>query len=203
MRFEGLLKSWNSERGFGFIEPSQGGQEIFVHIKAFTPRVEAPRLNVPLSFEIELNRDAKKRATKVQIIRPAHARRMTTRDAPAPWGVANYFAVPAFLIVCLVVALAWGVPSVVAAGYLVVSLICFLAYAFDKSAARAGRWRTSEATLLFLGLAGGWPGAILAQQLLRHKSSKPSFREAFWGTVAINIAAFVTLCSPWFASLTP
>ncbi|MEO6031651.1 MAG: cold shock and DUF1294 domain-containing protein [Burkholderiaceae bacterium] len=202
MRFEGLLKSWNSERGFGFIEPSQRGQEIFVHIKAFNPRVETPRLKVALSFEIELDRDGKKRATKVRIIRPVRARNTTLRDAPARWGVASRFALPAFLIVHLGVARSWGVPGVVAAGYLVASLTCFLAYALDKSAARAGRWRTSEEALLLLGLAGGWPGAILAQQLLRHKSSKPSFRKAFWGTVALNIAAFVTLCSPWFASLT-
>ncbi|RZI78674.1 MAG: cold shock domain-containing protein, partial [Rubrivivax sp.] len=35
MRFDGIIKSWNDDRGFGFIEPAQGGQEIFVHIKAF------------------------------------------------------------------------------------------------------------------------------------------------------------------------
>ena len=35
MPFTGTLKSWNDDRGFGFIAPAQGGQEIFVHIKAF------------------------------------------------------------------------------------------------------------------------------------------------------------------------
>ena len=43
MRFEGIIKSWNDERGFGFIEPSPGGQEIFVHIKAFKERNIKPR----------------------------------------------------------------------------------------------------------------------------------------------------------------
>jgi uncharacterized membrane protein YsdA (DUF1294 family) len=69
----------------------------------------------------------------------------------------------------------------------------FFAYAFDKAAARAGRWRTAEATLLLLGLVGGWPGALLAQQLLRHKSSKAPFRAAFWVTVALNAGVFVAL----------
>jgi len=77
-----------------------------------------------------------------------------------------------------------------------VSIICFIAYAIDKSAARSGGWRTAESTLLVLGLAGGWPGAILAQQLLRHKSNKPSFRSAFWGTVVLNVVAFVLINSP-------
>ncbi|XAH22252.1 DUF1294 domain-containing protein [Xylophilus sp. GW821-FHT01B05] len=77
----------------------------------------------------------------------------------------------------------------------------FVAYAFDKSAAVAGKWRTPERTLLLLGLVGGWPGGLLAQQLLRHKSSKASFRAAFWGTVVINVAGFVLLHSPAAADL--
>ena len=77
--------------------------------------------------------------------------------------------------------------------YLVASLVCFMAYTFDKSAARAGRWRISENTLLLLGLLGGWPGAIVAQQLLRHKTAKKPFQRAFWATVVLNVAVFVAL----------
>ena len=43
MRFEGVLSQWNDERGFGFIEPTQGGQEIFVHIKAFRQLAGRPQ----------------------------------------------------------------------------------------------------------------------------------------------------------------
>jgi uncharacterized membrane protein YsdA (DUF1294 family) len=35
-------------------------------------------------------------------------------------------------------------------------------------------------------LAGGWPGAWFAQRLLRHKSSKDTFRRAYWVTVAAH-----------------
>ena len=59
-----------------------------------------------------------------------------------------------------------------------------------------GAWRTPESTLHFLALAGGWPGALLAQQFLRHKSTKVEFRSVFWGTVIMNVAAFLALCSP-------
>jgi uncharacterized membrane protein YsdA (DUF1294 family) len=45
--------------------------------------------------------------------------------------------------------------------------------------------------LHFLSFAGGWPGAALAQQFLRHKSSKREFRNIFWITVAINIGALM------------
>ena len=68
-------------------------------------------------------------------------------------------------------------------------MICFIAYAVDKSAAQRGRRRTPERTLLLLGLACGWPGGLLAQRWLRHKSSKTSFLVKFWLYVALNLLA--------------
>lgn len=61
MRFEGTLKTWNDERGFGFIAATQGGDDIFVHISAM-PHGRRPTIGEPLSFEIDLNKDGKKRA---------------------------------------------------------------------------------------------------------------------------------------------
>ena len=89
--------------------------------------------------------------------------------------------------------LAWGLPLLVGGAYLAVSLGCFVAYAIDKSAARAGNWRTPEAYLLLLGLVGGWPGGLLAQQWLRHKTSKTSFQWKFHLSVAVNLVLFVYL----------
>jgi uncharacterized membrane protein YsdA (DUF1294 family) len=108
----------------------------------------------------------------------------------------NYFSLVAFAVIYAAVTLIWHLPYAVAGVYAGASLACFIAYALDKAAAKAGRWRTEEATLLTLGLLCGWPGAVLAQAWLRHKSQKPSFRGQFWTTVLINIAAFVYLSSP-------
>lgn len=201
MRFEGFLKSWNDERGFGFIEPVKGGDEIFVHVKALRTRGARPQLNQPLSFEVELGPQGKKRAKNVELIRPAQRVTRRAQSSPTRWGTASLFAIPAFVVVYVAVAVVWRVPGVFAAGYVVASLTCFLAYALDKSAAEQGRWRVSEGTLLALGLAGGWPGAIVAQQLLRHKSGKVSFRSAFWGTVVVNVLAFIAFNSPVVAVL--
>jgi uncharacterized membrane protein YsdA (DUF1294 family) len=82
-----------------------------------------------------------------------------------------------------------------AALYGIASAVCFIVYALDKSAARQGRRRTPERTLLLLGLAGGWPGGLAAQRLLRHKSSKTSFLLKFWLTVALNLAALTALAA--------
>ena len=77
------------------------------------------------------------------------------------------------------------------------SLLTFIAYAIDKSAAKAQRWRTPETTLHLLALAGGWPGALLAQRWLRHKSAKRKFLAVFWLTVLLNVAGLVMLCAAW------
>lgn len=88
-----------------------------------------------------------------------------------------------------------NVAYAVAAMYLLASLACFAMYALDKSAARRGRRRTPESRLLLAGLAFGWPGGLLAQRWLRHKSSKPSFLAKFWCTVLLNI---VSIASCWY-----
>jgi uncharacterized membrane protein YsdA (DUF1294 family) len=88
---------------------------------------------------------------------------------------------------------AWRLPPLVGAGYLAMSALCFCSYALDKSAARRGERRTPESRLLVLGLLGGWPGAVLAQQWLRHKTVKQPFRKLFWCTVAANLACFLWL----------
>lgn len=200
MRFEGTLKTWHDDRGFGFIEPAQGGQEIFVHVKAFDLRGARPQEQQRLSFEVELGPQGKKRAKNVTLVRQTVAqqnRRHHTRQAtPAEWGMATRLAIPAFVLLALVLAVVWRVPLVLLALYAVASVVTFFAYAFDKSAAQRGGWRTSEKTLHLLALVGGWPGALLAQQLLRHKSSKAEFRVVFWGSVILNVAAFFWLCSP-------
>ena len=77
--------------------------------------------------------------------------------------------------------------------YLVMSVGGFAAYGVDKSAAKAGRRRVSEQTLLTVGVLGGWPGALIAQQVFRHKTRKRSFRRMFWFTVLINIAVLAGL----------
>jgi uncharacterized membrane protein YsdA (DUF1294 family) len=105
---------------------------------------------------------------------------------------------PLFALAWLFVAVEWHVPMWLFLAYTVLSVFTFVLYAADKSASAAGAAarRTSEKALLLWGLAGGWPGALLAQQLLRHKTHKSSFQSLFWLTVAINIAALALYASP-------
>jgi len=79
--------------------------------------------------------------------------------------------------------------------YLILSLFTYLIYAKDKKAAQNNQWRTPEKNLHLYAVLGGWPGAIIAQQTLRHKSQKRNFRVVFFMTLLINITLLATIHS--------
>ena len=66
MRYEGRLTQWNDERGFGFIEPVQGGDKVFVHISAFARSDRGPdgrpQLGDRVSFEVATDAQGRKQA---------------------------------------------------------------------------------------------------------------------------------------------
>ena len=109
-----------------------------------------------------------------------------SRPLPAAvsWGTLLTF-IAVFGIAFVTLGLPWWMPAL----YLAMSVVAFAAYGLDKAAAGRGAQRVSEQTLITLGLVCGWPGALVAQQLFRHKTRKRSFRRAFWGTVGVNILA--------------
>lgn len=79
-----------------------------------------------------------------------------------------------------------GVSVIPLAAYGGVSLLAFFLYWSDKRKARADHWRTPENVLHAVELAGGWPGALLAQQVFRHKTRKVSFQLLFWIIVLMH-----------------
>lgn len=112
---------------------------------------------------------------------------------------AALWLVPGFALLVLITHLAWPLPRGLWGTYMAMSMATFIVYFLDKRAARLGQWRVKEATLHGLSLLCGWPGALLAQHLLRHKSAKPSFRRLFWLSVVLNILGFVLLFTPLLA----
>ena len=85
--------------------------------------------------------------------------------------------------------------------YLFASVLTYIAYGRDKSAAIKGQWRTKETTLQLFSLFGGWPGAIVAQGRLRHKSRKLSFQIVFWLMLSVNLTVFIVYYSDRVRSL--
>ena len=103
-------------------------------------------------------------------------------------------AIPIYALSRLTPRLDWrvlvGVP-------LALSVCAFFAYRSDKRSAEAGEWRVPEATLHFIALIGGWPGAFLAQRAFRHKTSKLSFQFVFWIVVLLHQFAAVDSLLDW------
>jgi uncharacterized membrane protein YsdA (DUF1294 family) len=70
------------------------------------------------------------------------------------------------------------------------SVAAFILYAVDKRAARRGGRRVAERDLHLLALLCGWPGAWMAQQVMRHKTQKRRFRMIFFGAAITNCLLF-------------
>jgi uncharacterized membrane protein YsdA (DUF1294 family)/cold shock CspA family protein len=190
MRHKGRISSWKDDRGFGFITSSTGGSQTFVHISSFANRSRRPSETDLVTYTLAADPKGRARAVQVQFV--ADAPRRTPGNRPVVYAIV---AATTFLGL-LGTAVAFEVlPGEVFGFYAVASVVAFLMYWHDKSAARTSRWRTPESTLHTAGLLGGWPGSLVAMQVFRHKSGKPSFRTVFWGTVAVNCGVLGWLMS--------
>lgn len=97
-----------------------------------------------------------------------------------------YIFVALFFGLLIFASLLGKLPAWIPVVYLVLSVITFFTYGLDKSASQSDSWRTSEKTLHILGIIGGWPGGLLAQQAFRHKTAKKRFQMVFWFIVIVN-----------------
>ncbi|WP_375056700.1 DUF1294 domain-containing protein [Zobellella sp. DQSA1] len=181
-RYRGHITQWKHEQGFGFITPEGGGEPLFVHIKAFVAGKCRPVDRQAVSYE--LGRDARGRRQAQQVL-------LQGQSAPA----GPFYPLFLLFFITLLAALAWlgALDWWVVALYLGVSLFTYWMYGLDKQAARQNLWRTRESTLHLLALAGGWPGALVAQRRLRHKSRKASFQLVFWLSVVANVGVLAWL----------
>ena len=191
MRSKGKITRWYDDKGYGFIKPADSGKQVFVHIRAFANRNRRPAINQEVTYALSSDKQGRPCAVKATLAgdRLPASRKSSTDSVLV---IAAVF----FLGVVGVAALAGKVPPWVLGLYMAASLLTFIMYAIDKSAARKGHWRTQESTLHFMSLAGGWPGALIAQQKLRHKSRKKSFRSMFLVTVLLNCGVFIWLLTP-------
>ncbi|HRJ01425.1 MAG TPA: DUF1294 domain-containing protein [Hyphomonas sp.] len=190
-RSRGRLVSWNDERGYGFLVPDDGSGDVFAHANAFVKEGRHIEIGRIYDFDLEISGDGRRKANRVTLFVPPKqgpglAAMLIQRGA-------RFLVIPAFIFIALAVASSVPVSPNWWLIYAVASFTCFIGYGLDKFAAENKRWRVSETVLLLLGLAGGWPGGLIGQEVFRHKTQKKTFRTLFWMSVAINMAAFVQL----------
>lgn len=183
MKKAGRVKTWHADKGFGFIDVHADTKDVFFHVTALQTRSVTPKPGDRVSFEFGKGKDGRIQALNVAIV-----------GAPKSQSDASCWPVIAGLAALGLIfggAFVGYFPRQAGIVSLLVSVITFFAYADDKTRASRNTWRTPETTLHLLALCGGWPGALAAQQLLRHKNRKRAFQVTFWGTVAVNVSAMV------------
>jgi uncharacterized membrane protein YsdA (DUF1294 family)/cold shock CspA family protein len=192
MQLKGKLTKWNAEKGFGFIAPFAGGSQIFVHATAFENRLRVPKINDVITFTVDKDRDGRTCAKWAYYAGEKRLVKKTKNNRT----FSMIFAI-GFLLGLSLASYMGDVPKPIKYYYYVITVLTLFLYAHDKIKAKRNTWRTPESTLHFFALIGGWPGARIAQQVLRHKSSKQDFISMYSVTVVANLAALGWLLSPY------
>ncbi|ELE2040528.1 cold shock and DUF1294 domain-containing protein [Vibrio vulnificus] len=180
MAIKGQIIEWNDEKGYGFISAIGGELKVFFHISSVTNRGYRPKIKDNVTFNVAEDKKGRFNAENVVVL-GVHGFPFTIL-----FGFSFFVAATASVIL-------FDGPKILIPLYVVLSMFTYLMFAKDKQAAQDGRWRTPESTLHLLSLLGGWPGALLAQFLLRHKSKKQPFKFILWLTITLNIAGFLWL----------
>lgn len=176
MAIAGKISEWNDAKGYGFITVDNYQGKIFFHITDVHGHGQRPKVNEAVHFTLTKEPDGSLRAVNI--------------ERPLVYGfslaLSVWFITVLFASVYLV-----DYPPIIVLFYILISAITYAVYAFDRSAMRNGEWRVSEWLLHALSLLGGWPGALMAQSLLRYKIIEQPFRMIFWLTALANFSVFL------------
>ncbi|HZJ91904.1 MAG TPA: cold shock and DUF1294 domain-containing protein [Thiopseudomonas sp.] len=204
MEQQGVLRSWNDDKGFGFIRGQNG--DYFVHISCVRGSYR-PQQGETVFFVAGQDNKGRLRAEHMRSSELSLDQPAIRRKAPQPSTTDKQAHRPRrqaqadikrtlilFIGVCTAPLLgSWQLfersgtlwPLLI---YIGMSLVSMIQYWHDKHNAQNGEWRTPETQLHTVELLGGWPGALVAQQLLRHKTRKASYQAVFWLIVLVHQA---------------
>lgn len=183
----GTIITWDQQKGYGYVQ--SGEQRVFLHIRDFAERHKYPEIGDVIVFSLGTDpkgRTCAKHAVHLNDggrLRPVHLAIVTALlIAPglAAWRLAQGRGVM-FLLGC----------------YVAASGLTYLLYSDDKHRARHRNWRAPERALHCFEMAGGWPGAFLAQRRLRHKCTKLSFQLLFWFIVGAHQFVAIDYLLDW------
>ena len=172
-KYTARLIEWHADKGFGWLQ--FGDKRLFLHRRDFTRLHHAPRAGEKICFNWGL--DAKCRACAKNAVQ---VREVAPLSLPGLCVLGALLVLPVYALLQM----GWEIWQLAAYGG-AVSLITYAVYRSDKRKARMEAWRIPEMCLHLLELAGGWPGAWVAQRRLRHKCSKGFYQFEFWLIICI------------------
>jgi uncharacterized membrane protein YsdA (DUF1294 family) len=181
MTSKARIAEWSADRGFGYLDYE--GKRLFLHWREFKERHKRPEVGDVILFT--LGEDKQGRACAKDA--------MHANDGGRLRGV--HLLVLFVLLLLPAIAVAVTLPFrfgwALAGWTALISAFTYWTYRADKKKARAKEWRESEATLHLMELIGGWPGAFLAQRILRHKASKGPYQ--FFFVLIIGLYQFAAI----------
>jgi uncharacterized membrane protein YsdA (DUF1294 family)/cold shock CspA family protein len=194
---QGKLIKWKDDRGFGFIQPVDNNQEVFLHISEVKDSTRRPQIGDTIEYYLVADEDGKVRACNAYILgaRNTSIPSSVSLESQSRSNTAAKSSFPILQVLLLsflplvgAIHFAWTtanfIPLII---YPFMSLLTFGLYADDKSRAKRGVWRTSERTLHLCELGGEWLGGFIAQRKLHHKTVKGSYQFVFWMIVSLHI----------------
>jgi uncharacterized membrane protein YsdA (DUF1294 family)/cold shock CspA family protein len=182
--YRGKLTKWNDERGFGFIQPVNSHQEVFLHISEIQASTRRPQVDDTIYYYAVANENGQLRAYNAFILgarkKPTSASRSFTDKATGPFFLQQILLLSILPLVSLIHFVERTHNSLPLIVYPVMNILTYALYAVDKSRAKRGDWRIPEQNLHLCELTGGWLGGFVAQRRLNHKSTKKSYQFEFW-----------------------
>ncbi|MDO5090323.1 MAG: cold shock and DUF1294 domain-containing protein [Cardiobacteriaceae bacterium] len=188
----GEIVYWNDDKGFGFIRHDDNEPNLFFHISSFPYHRRRPQKGERVAFSTGIVR-GKAQATRVVLAKDADLLDGDTivdaHDVRPHLAEAIIYAI---LILAFYIILTLIAPPLAAASF-IISILTAILYTIDKRAALRGGYRIPEGTLHLAAMLGGWPGALIARPILRHKTRKTRFITFFWASVVIYFFLIYTL----------
>lgn len=182
MRAEGKIVFWDTASGKGYALAKAGGCKIYIEEKDFTDSTYIPTVGQAIKLTIKEPQRGKPVGESITLLgNKVRRKKLPTRSFT--WAMIALTALLAAWLVSYQI-----VASSVLIYYGVLSLVSLSCYLLDKRAARKDLWRFKERNLQLVALLGGWPGALLGQGLLRHKTSKLYFLSTFYCIVLLHLA---------------
>ncbi len=186
----GRLTKWNDERGFGFIQPVNQGQSVYLHISEVKDSTRRPQLDDTIYYYVRAEEDGKLRANNAFILearrKPIPSSRSAIDRSTSPFTLQEIVLLSILPVVGSIHFFAKTGNPLPLMLYPVMSVITYALYADDKSRAKRESWRIPEQRLHLCEFAGGWLGGFVAQRRLHHKSTKKSYQLEFWMIVIIH-----------------